>query len=192
MQYHFYRMNTSAFTATPGAVRETNGLEEWSPSLRKLLPPDAPFYPFGIYWMFHHLRIFKNREYKIVFVREADRVIQRTCLLPAFFRFPFMPPTDLSVSTWTLGGHRGKGLATRALQGAIDRSKGPKRSIWYVTKERNLPSIRLAERLGFSLFGKGRRVSVLGFRFLGHFVLETLESPCASANASTCVESSAK
>jgi RimJ/RimL family protein N-acetyltransferase len=192
MHYLFYVMDSQALEAAANAVGDPGNLEEWSPSLWKLLPPDAPFYPFCIWWVFHQLRIFKNRDYRVVFIREGDRVIHRTCLLPAFFRFPIMQPTDLNVATWTLAGHRRKGLATRTLQMAIERLSRPQRNIWYVTKETNLPSIRLAESMGFSLLGQGRRVSEFGFRILGHFILETIESPFARANTSTCVKSSAK
>ncbi len=192
MHYLFYVMDSCSLKTAPPAPRETRGLEEWSPSLLKVLPPGAPFYPFCVWWIFHYLRIFKNRDYKVVFIREGDRVIQRSCLIPAFFRFPFMQPADLTVVIWTAAGHRGKGLATRALHEAIERSRQPQRKIWYVTKETNLASIRLAECLGFSFLGKGRRVSAFGFRILGRFIVDILDSPFARANTNVRVASSAK
>jgi RimJ/RimL family protein N-acetyltransferase len=192
MRCVFYVIGSCSLEAAPNAVEEPGDLEEWSPSLRKVLPPDAPLWPYCIWWIFHHLRIFKNREYRIVFTRDGDRVIQRSCLLLAFFRFPFMQAADLAVGVWTHPEYRSKGLAARTVRRAIKLSNPPQRKIWYVTKETNLPSIRLAERMGFSLLGKGRRVSAFGFRLFGRFILDSLESPPPSANPRTCVELSAK
>jgi len=53
-------------------------------------------------------------------------------------------------------------------------SSQPFRKVWYITKETNVASLRLAERSEFVFFGTGKRVATFGSRIFGRFVLETL------------------
>ena len=174
MRFHFY---VKEGPEQPGATRqwsEPDGVEVWEPSLRKILPPGFPWYPFFAFWLFHQLRLFKNRDYRVLFIREDNRVVQRCCLLPPFFRYPFMRSADLNISIWTHPDYRRKGLAARTLSKALHSSRQHFRRIWYITRETNAASIRLAERCEFGFFGTGKRVAICGSMVLGHFVVEAV------------------
>lgn len=174
MRFHFYLRDCVERPGPNRGLCEADGVEVWEPSWRKLLPPRSPRYPFLAFWMFHQLRVFKNRDYRVLFIQEDDRVVQRCCILPAFFRYPFMRSGDLNISTWTHPDYRRRGLASRTLRKAIKCSSQPFRRIWYITREANAASIRLAEGCEFIFFGTGKRVATFGPRVLGRFVVETL------------------
>ena len=174
MRFHFYVKDCVEQEAGNTQLSEADGVGVWQPSLRKILPPHCPRYPFFAFWLFHQFRVFKNRDYRVLFIREANLVVQRCCLLPPFFRYPFMHRDDLTVSTWTHPDYRRRGLASRTLSKAMKCSHQPFRRIWYITKETNAASTRLAECCEFTFFGTGKRVTTFGSRILGRFVVETL------------------
>jgi len=175
MRFRFYVKDCVAQPRPNHPWSEADGIALWQPSLRRILPPDAPRYPFLAFWLFHQLRMFKNRDYGVLFIKADDRVVQRCCLLPRFFRYPFMQSGDLNVSTWTHPDYRRRGLAARTLQKAIACSGQPFRRIWYITRESNAASMGLAEGCEFVLFATGKRVTTFGSRILGRFVVETLQ-----------------
>jgi lipopolysaccharide/colanic/teichoic acid biosynthesis glycosyltransferase len=182
MRFHFYVKDCLVRSGSNPQSPEPRDIEVWEPSLRRILPPDSPRYPFLAFWLFHQLRVFRNRDYRVLFIKEGNRVVQRCCLLPPFFRYPFMRSVDLNISTWTHPDYRRSGLADRALAQAMNGSSRPSRRIWYITSETNAESMRLAERREFVFFASGRRVTTFGSRILGRFVLETLgDGTCADS-----------
>lgn len=191
MRFRFYVMDCFAQAGPPSQFSEADGIAVWQPSWRKLLPPDSPRYPFLAFWLFHRLGVFQNRDYRVLFIQDGDRVVQRCSVLPAFFRYPFMHPGDVTVGTWTHPDYRRRGLAARTLAKAIRCSSQPFRRIWYITKETNTPSARLAERCEFVFFGTGKRVTTFGSRILGRFRVETLHPvPCSSSLGASFLEPS--
>ena len=162
-----------------GRAPEPADLEEgyqavlWRPTWTRLVPRGMPFHPFLIWWILHQLRVFPNRDYAIVLIRHQNQLVHRSVVTPAYFRFPFMRDSELQVGdTWTHEAHRGKGLATLGLQAALAGS--PNREFWYLVETGNLPSIRVAEKLGFCLVGTGTRTLRLGLALFGSFVLREL------------------
>jgi RimJ/RimL family protein N-acetyltransferase len=137
------------------------------------VPPGLPLYPFLIFWLFHHLRIFANREYTVLLIREGDRVVHNSTLVPTYFRYPFMGRNDVQIGTWTAPDHRGRGLARLALKQAMALTRRRSGRIWFIVKEVNLPSVRIAATSGLTLIGCGCRVSRFGLEALGKFVLES-------------------
>jgi len=71
--------------------------------------------------------------------------------------------------TWTMPEYRGKGLATFAIRKILEKFQKSGRCFWYVVEENNLPSIRVIEKSGFLLKGKGIRTKRLGISLLGRF-----------------------
>ncbi len=142
----------------------------WKPGLLRVRPHGLPLQPFFIWWIFHQLRVFANRDYAVVLIQHQNQLVHRSVVTPKYFRFPFMGNRDLQVGdTWTHEAHRGKGLATLGLQAALEA--GGNREYWYLVEEGNLPSIRVAMKLGFRLAGVGIRTRRLGLALLGSFVL---------------------
>lgn len=148
-------------------------LEIWKPTYRKPVPPGQPWLPFVIFWLFHEARIFANRDYGVVLIWEGDRLVHRTVVLPRYFRSPFMAPEDLQVAmTWTDPQFRGQGLALAAARTVIADARLGRRRLWYMVAAANQPSIRVAEKAGFRLYGTGSRRPRFGFNFLGAYSLD--------------------
>ncbi|MGH9794583.1 MAG: GNAT family N-acetyltransferase [Candidatus Acidiferrales bacterium] len=176
-------MNFLFYVAHSGQAQDTSlepdcRLEIWKPTYRKPVPPGQPWLPFLIYWLFHKARIFANQDYSVVLVWKGNRPVHRTLVLPRYFRFPFMGPEDLQVAmTWTDPRFRGRGLALAAARIAIATAGPSARKLWYLTSASNQPSIRVAEKAGFRLYGTGSRRTRFGFNFLGTYSLDEAHPP---------------
>ena len=148
----------------------------WRPSLFAVKPAGLPLMPFVVWWIFHQLRVFANRDYGIFVVYDGLRLIHRSCIFPRYFRFPFMSKDDLQIGdTWTDPSYRGQGLAKFGLQEAVRQSGQPGRRFWYVVDDDNAPSINVVETAGFTANGEVRRTRRCGLRLLGGFVVENAE-----------------
>jgi hypothetical protein len=146
--------------------------ELWRPSLGALTPAGLPFLPFGVWWLFHHLRLFSNRGYALFLIRHHGEVVHRSVVTPGYLRFPFMRKRDLQVGDLlTEPGERGKGLAVYALRAILSSDDVADRPYWYVVERNNVASIRAAEKAGFQLVGEGTRTKRLGWRALGSYVV---------------------
>lgn len=149
----------------------------WLPTLRQALPPSLPH--FYIAWSaFHALRLFRNRFYRVYLVSEQQKIIHRTCVVPAWFRWPFMDASDVQISTmWTDERFRGQGLAAQVVALVLNDALSHGRPVWYACRPENLPSLSIVEKYReFSSVGVGERVSRLGSRLLGVLVLREPQS----------------
>lgn len=167
----YFHERTSPSPAHP--VPAECQIELWRPSLTNWRPEGMPGARNALIWaLFHHARIFANRDYSILLIRRGRHVIHRSFVFPGWFRFPFMEREDLQVGdTWTEPTERGRGLATCGLT-AVVQSPALARRIWYIVDESHGSSVRVAKKCGFVLYGAGRRQSRWGLRGLGSFVLE--------------------
>jgi RimJ/RimL family protein N-acetyltransferase len=142
----------------------------WRPRLFRWQPPGPYGLRFVIWWIFHWLRLFANRDYRVIVLRKQGQVVHRSCVFPGYFRFPFMSADDLQVGdTWTAPACRGQGLATSGLLRAVELSSRVGRVLWYVTDRSNPASVRVVEKAGFALHGQGVRTTPFGLRLLGSF-----------------------
>jgi GNAT superfamily N-acetyltransferase len=150
----------------------------WRPTPGRPVRRDLPLVPFGIWSLFHFLGVFASRDYFLVLVLAGPRLVHRTCIFPAHYRFPFMAARDLQAGgLWTDPGWRGRGLGLAALGEAFRRPECQGRTLWYMVREDNRPSVRLAEKAGFLLWGRGGRVDPWGIGALGRYeVAEVLPS----------------
>lgn len=181
MPYLFFKR---VITPDPVTARLPRGftLEFWRPGWFQLLPRGFPVMPFLGWGWFHALRLFRSRDYAIVLIFEGETLMHRTCLLPAHFRFPFMRPGDLQAAgIWTHPDQRGRGLALIALQAVFHRLEDPARTLWYMVREDNHGSIRLAEKAGFRPWGRGLKQAPLGIGPLGVFRITEGPNPRALA-----------
>ena len=146
--------------------------ELWTPSLLPTTPASVPERTYRVWWLFHRLHVFRNREYSVAIVWHGDEVAHRLALFPGYFRFPFMQRDDLQIGdVWTDPAHRGRGLAAAGLQFAMRHTKRSDRAFWYLTEETNTASIRTAERAGLRRYGTATRTSRLGVRLFGQFIV---------------------
>lgn len=174
-------MNDQLFFATePTSIRSDDIVLDrryrfslWRPSATHIMPRGTPAMPFGAWWAMHQLHLFGNRDYSLLLIDDGDKLVHRSCVFPRYVRFPFMGKCDLQIGdTWTAEEHRGKNLAVFAARKVLELHHKPGRRFWYVTSDANGPSIRVAQKAGFALAGKGRRISRWGLRPLGAFVME--------------------
>jgi RimJ/RimL family protein N-acetyltransferase len=173
MKYLFLVRDLAEDLPEPEALPAIYRVDIWRPSLGSVKPKGTPWIPFGVWWIFHLLRIFYNRDYCLVVVYEGDRLIHRTCVFPGYFRFPFMARADLQIGdTWTDDAYRGKGLAPWAIRKVFAAFGRQDRRLWYITSEDNAASIRAAEKGGFAFHGHGRRIPRFGLKPLGAYVID--------------------
>lgn len=148
----------------------------WRPCMRRLVPPKGKFWPFAIWWILHHARVFRNRDYSVLSICKGEEVIHRTCIFPGYFRFPFMANNDLQIGdVWTALKYRRRGFAACGITSAVEFFADRRRRFWYITDQLNVPSIRTIEKVGFRKVGEGERSSRLGMKLLGSFVMK---APC--------------
>jgi RimJ/RimL family protein N-acetyltransferase len=143
----------------------------WHPGLGRVVPPGLTA-GFALWWVAHCLRVFRNRNYSVLYIMDGAKIVHRTCLIPAVFRWPFMAKQDLQISsTWTDPEYRGRGLATAALREAILHTRKIGRRFWYVTRSENESSMAVCSKAGFDFVGSSERTRWFGVRLLGQFVL---------------------
>ncbi len=136
----------------------------------------------AIYTLFHKTGIFRTQDFSVMLVMHKGKVVHGSTVFPAFFRFPFMEPSDLQIGMlYTEPEFRGQGLAMAAVARIISDQQFLNRTFWYVVGEDNAPSIQVAKRTGFQLFGKSQRKKRLGSNFLGAYVIEDVVRVCDSA-----------
>ena len=127
-----------------------------------MIPP-ARGKKYLIYWVFHFLKVFTNRDYSAVLVYEKDNLIASMLIVPAHFKWPFMRKDDLQFTfVMTHPEHRGKGIAEMMLRFAIEILNQDNRFFWYVTDNENIASIRLCTKVGFELKGYGEHSKLFG------------------------------
>ena len=146
----------------------------WKPTIFSLIPPTLGWW--HILWtFFHYFGVFRNRDYGILFIKKTStgRILHRSCIVPAYFRWPFMNKVDLNISsTWTDPYYRRRGLAFQALRKIVADHDRKGRQFWYVTRENNPASIAVCNKAGFDLVGKAKRRSWMGFHTLGRLVMD--------------------
>ena len=152
-----YKLESSL--PSPGRLggQETDGFrfEFWRPSILRRVPPGKGK-KYLFYWLFHYLRVFRNRDYSAVLVYEGDILASSLLVVPAYYKWPFMADNDLQL-TYVLPppDYRGRGLAELAVRLAIQENIQERRAIWYVTNSENIASRNLCEKVGFGLFSFG-------------------------------------
>ena len=144
-------------------------IETWRPGRDGIPKFGLPMWPFVIWWIFHHLRIFSNPNCGVLIIKENDQIVHRSLVTPKWRRFPEMHKDDLQIGdTWTSRDARGRGLAGRAIAAIHEEWTGQFRKIWYLTSSQNVPSVKVVEKAGYSLAGIGRRTHSL----VGRFIIE--------------------
>jgi RimJ/RimL family protein N-acetyltransferase len=145
-------------------------LELWRPSLSTVIPPGQGLFPFSVWWIMHHLCVFRNRDYGVVLIHKDGLVVHRSLVTPGYFRFPFMTNDDLQIGyVWTSPEHRAKRLATYALQEIVKLLGQAGRRFWYICEDGNLASRKVAENVGFMRWGEGVREARIFMKVFGSY-----------------------
>lgn len=153
---------------------QANGLRFtfWRPGLVRLNPPGQPLRNTLVWWGLHQTRVFRSRQYSVLLVREDQRIVHRSCIMPAWFRWPFMDSNDVQIAaTWTEPDRRGRGIATLAAQ-IIVACAQPDQTVWYSTRELNESSVAVCRSAGLEPAGTAFRTQRLGLRSLGSLVMQ--------------------
>ena len=172
-----------------GAARLPAGYHArlWRPALTAVRPPGpfAPALPL-LWWMAHHGRLFRNRDYSVLTIHADDTVVHRSVAFPAYFTFPFMGRRDVQIGyTWTAPTHRGRGLATRAIEELMHALAEPDRRFWYLTDSMNAPSMRAARAAGMRHVAFARRSVPAGVRAIGRYSITSWTDDDAASTSST-------
>lgn len=145
--------------ADPSLGAAVNGFRVvlWKPSFGHLVPPGKGR-KYCAYWLFHFLRIFRNRDYSAVLVYTGETLASSLLVVPAYYKWPFMGKDDVQLAyVLTRPDYRGKGLAERAVRLAIQKNQQDGRTFWYVTNTENVTSRNLCEKVGFEFVGFGEK-----------------------------------
>jgi RimJ/RimL family protein N-acetyltransferase len=128
----------------------------WRPTLTHVIPPRMSIRRID-WWLFHYLRVFLNRDYAVLLIADGSRIVHRSCVIPASFRYPFMDAKDVQIgATWTDRAYRGQGLATTALRQAVSLTSRSNCRFWYIALEDNVASSAVCLKVGFALHGYAR------------------------------------
>jgi len=176
-------MHTLFYHSTLGSIEKKPTIDVcyrtvvWRPHGFDVIPKGLPLFPYAAWSAFHVFHVFHNRGYFLFLIYHEDDMVHRSCVIPGFYRYPFMQKNDVQVGyVWTREDHRGKGLAEFALKTIVSEYVPTGSGVWYLTYKDNFQSIRVAEKAGFSLVGTGMRTRPLGLYVAGRFVLSGPES----------------
>lgn len=174
MNYRFYNLHSEQNTVQPPENIPPYTVVWWHPTWRQPRPAGLTGKSFLVWWFMHICHLFANRNYALLLLYDSERLIHRSCVFPRYFRFPFMAKPDVQIGdTWTDSAYRGQGIAVYALRTIVALCQRDWCTLWYIVDEDNTASIRVAEKAGFSLAGRGVRTKRCGLHALGEYTLTT-------------------
>lgn len=183
--YLFYRINVPVEQRT--RLQQQYRWTMWHPSLWDPWPREVKEFgkraKFLFRAMLHSLGLFAGDDCGAILILEGHRLAHYSQFSPRYWRFPGMQGDDLQIGdTWTDPAHRGRGLASFALEKVVAAHYRPGRNFWYVVGSANAPSIRVVEKAGFTLIGAGSWVRPFGITLFGSFVMDKVKPPPASVH----------
>jgi RimJ/RimL family protein N-acetyltransferase len=148
----------------------------WRPRSWPALPPRLPNHRFKLRflfrWSLHRLHLFAGSGSGALLIYDRRRLVHYSGFTPRYWRFPFVADDDFQIGdTWTDPAHRGRGLASFALQRVVMTLAKPGRRLWYVVEDINKPSIRVVEKAQFILAAKGTWVRPWGLKLASAYVI---------------------
>jgi RimJ/RimL family protein N-acetyltransferase len=148
----------------------------WRPGIWPGLPPGLPNQRFKLRFLFrwavHRLHLFADSCSGALLIYDHRQLVHYSGFTPEYWRFPFIAADDFQIGdTWTEPAHRGRGLASFALQTIVAALAKPGRRLWYIVEDGNKPSIRVAEKARFTLAAEGTWVRPWGLKLAGAYVI---------------------
>ncbi len=130
----------------------------WRPGMLRVIPPGMSR-KHGVMWLKHYLRFFRNRGYSVLYIMHQKVIVHRCCLIPGYFRTPYMEREDLQITmTHTYDRYKNQGFAKVGLRKALTLMRKPGRRFWYLVRENNLASITVCTGVGFECIGYRKNV----------------------------------
>ncbi len=172
-RYRVFRRDLSTPVATNYALPDGYTLTSWKPTPFHMVPSSLAFqWKFRLLGTMFFLLGRGARYWVYVIFAPDGSVAHYSIVHPKYFRFPFMGEDDLQIGgLWTDPRSRGLGLATYTVQAIMRAENLPNRVYWYVVAEDNPPSIRVAEKNGFTTCGFAATVKRFG-SLLARFELQ--------------------
>lgn len=178
MKCLLYRMEYNDFTEFDLHLPNEYSYTIWKPSLFRIKPKGLPLFPFFIWWLFHCLRIFSNREYSVFLIYRGSKISHYSGIFPGLFRFPFMGRNDLTIGgSWTNVEDRGKGLYGFMLYKSVEIMRSQGRKFWTIIEEENIPVVKGHTKLKYKLYGYVIRTRRLGLKILGDYRIDSILDP---------------
>jgi len=172
-QYMFYVLRSQDIKHVDVTLSGHYSFEFWKPTIPTIVPKSLFKAPFFVWSVLHYLKLFSTPNYSIFMVYLGKKMVHYSVVLPKYFRTPFITKNDLQIGpVWTHNEHRRNGIASYVIQKILQSYKKRGRKFWYIVREENIASRRLAEKAGFILYGKGVRKKKFGIRAIGTFVIE--------------------
>lgn len=173
LNYHFYLLDSYALDLDSQSRSDSEySISIWQPGNDMFSLPNVSPVILVAWQLCHYAGIFKNKELSIFMIHYKSVAIHRSVIYPKYFRYPFMNNSDLQIgNTWTHPDHRGKGLASFAINYIVRKLGKPGRRFWYVVDKNNASSIRVIEKCHFNKYGEGIRTKRCNTLLLGSFVI---------------------
>jgi hypothetical protein len=97
--------------------------------------------------------IFTFGSFKVLSLKDRDKLVHFTYIIPKVFRFPFMKKGDIQIGPClTTANYRKKGIYGFVLQYIIAEYATEGRSLWIYTAEHNRASQSVIEKVGFQFY----------------------------------------
>ena len=66
----------------------------WRPGIFRVVPPGLPF-KFVLWWLAHYLRVFRNRDYSVLYIMDGDIIAHHLVVVPSYYRWPLMGNSEV-------------------------------------------------------------------------------------------------
>lgn len=139
----------------------------WKPTVINLIPPGKSL-KYLILALLHFTKTFKTPYYSQAELKKDGKRVCSCLIVPKFYRWPFMNDEDIQFAyVMTDNEHRGKGYSWQLIYHTYQLlSKNSSKTYWYVTDTGNPASMRLSEKMGFTLYATGKQKTFLGIKTL--------------------------
>ncbi len=173
-QYRFYYASGRALGCEMSLLPPRYSCSVWKPRRLPMLPVGLSGVRlkqrFLFRWLLCRAHLFAGDDCGgALLIRDLKEVVHYSGFTPRYWRFPFVGDADFQIGdTWTAPAHRGRGLALFAVQTIVATANHRGRRFWYVVEDSNPPSIRVVQKAGFTLAGRGVWIKPWGLKLLGY------------------------
>ncbi|WP_114752699.1 GNAT family N-acetyltransferase [Pleomorphovibrio marinus] len=141
--------------------------EIWRPSIKNFIPKGYGK-KYLSFWVFHYLKVFKNRNYHAILAYKENKLIGSLLLVPKYYKWDFMENNDLQITYVKVNkDERGQGYGEILMKFTLQYLENIKfGDLWYITDTNNMTSQNLAYKCGFFLYSECTRFEKLFFKIL--------------------------
>lgn len=126
----------------------------WKPSIKNIIPPNSSI-KYLMFWFRKFIPFVSTVDIISYGIYKNDNPICSLVCVPALKRWSFMKRDDLQIKNmYTHEDYRGKGYANHLLNFVVRKEGNKNRSFWYMTDDKNIPSQKLCNKIGFKYVGE--------------------------------------